>query len=61
MLHCHCQIYQNVFIGENGMGKTTILNCLYNILTGEIEKLNEIEFESISIIFQDDLRISIFT
>lgn len=44
----------NIFLGENGMGKTTILNCLYYILSGNIEKLNTIVFEEISLYFNDD-------
>lgn len=26
----------NIFIGENGLGKTTILNCLYYVFEKEI-------------------------
>lgn len=43
----------NIFLGENGMGKTTILNCLYYTLSGKLEKLNNIIFETISITFAD--------
>jgi predicted ATPase len=38
-----------ILIGENGYGKTTILNALYYLLKGKYEKLLEINFESISI------------
>lgn len=38
-----------ILIGENGYGKTTILNALYYLLNGKYEKLLEINFESISI------------
>lgn len=44
----------NIFLGENGMGKTTILNCLYFVLYGNYEKLNNILFDEISITFSDD-------
>lgn len=30
----------NIFIGENGLGKTTILNCLYYVLEKNIHSLN---------------------
>lgn len=49
----------NIFLGENGMGKTTILNCLYYVLSGTIEKLNTIIFDSISLTFDDGEKISI--
>lgn len=32
----------NIFVGENGLGKTTILSCIYFLLTGNLEKLYEI-------------------
>lgn len=43
----------NIFLGENGMGKTTILNCLYYVLSGNVEKLNGIIFDEISVDFSD--------
>lgn len=49
----------NIFLGENGMGKTTILNCLYYVLSGNIEKLINIIFDSISLTFIDGEKISI--
>ena len=49
----------NIFLGENGMGKTTILNCLYYVLSGNIEKLNSIIFDSISLTFVDGEKFSI--
>lgn len=27
----------NIFVGENGMGKTTILSCIYYVLSGKLE------------------------
>lgn len=49
----------NIFLGENGMGKTTILNCLYYVLSGNIEKLNNIIFDSISLTFVNGEKFSI--
>lgn len=49
----------NIFLGENGMGKTTILNCLYYVLSGNVEKLNNIIFDSISLTFVDGEKFSI--
>ena len=49
----------NIFLGENGMGKTTILNCLYYVLSGNIEKLNNIIFDDISLTFIDGERFCI--
>lgn len=39
----------NIFLGENGMGKTTILSCLYCALSGDVEKLASIIFDQITI------------
>ena len=39
----------NIFLGENGMGKTTILNCIYCTLSGEVEKLYDTIFSEITI------------
>lgn len=41
-----------IYVGENGLGKTTILNCLYYILKYNVEKLKDINFESIEIQFE---------
>lgn len=42
----------NIYVGENGLGKTTILNCLYYILTCNFEKLKDINFENIEVEFE---------
>lgn len=44
----------NIFIGENGLGKTTILNCIYYVLHGEYEKLVSIPFDEIIIKFSNE-------
>ena len=43
----------NVFIGENGLGKTTILNCLYYVLTKKYTQLESIPFKTIEIAFRN--------
>lgn len=48
-----------IIVAENGYGKTTILNALYAILSGEVTKLKEIEFESMSITFSDNEKLTI--
>lgn len=40
-----------ILIGENGFGKTTVLNSLYYLLNNKYERLSEIEFEEITISF----------
>ena len=41
----------NIFIGENGLGKTTILNCLYYVLEKKYSQLENIIFQQIEISF----------
>lgn len=38
-----------ILIGENGLGKTTMLNALYYTITSQFHKLNSIDFEKISL------------
>lgn len=49
----------NIFIGENGLGKTTILRCLYFALTEDYSMLREIPFEEISVFFKNGENCSI--
>jgi predicted ATPase len=42
----------NIYIGENGLGKTTILNCIYYLLKRDFSKLENINFKEIHIKFQ---------
>lgn len=44
----------NIFIGENGLGKTTILNCIYYILNKDMVKLSEINFKEIHVKFRNE-------
>jgi len=60
-IHIDFQKDENVkiLIGENGTGKTHILNILYYILSGKIEKLVDIEFEKIILEIEDIDKIEI--
>lgn len=42
----------NIFIGENGLGKTTILNCIYFVLEKKFSRLANIQFSEINIKFK---------
>lgn len=41
----------NIYIGENGLGKTTILNSIYYILEQKFDKLLDINFQEIVVKF----------
>ncbi|MCZ8090904.1 AAA family ATPase [Flavobacterium sp.] len=47
-----------ILIGENGLGKTTILNIIYYTLSKKFEKLSKINFESIEVIFDSRNKIN---
>jgi len=49
----------NIFLGENGMGKTTILNCLYCVLSGNIENLSTVVFDTIVLTLSDGYVLSL--
>ncbi|WP_179255335.1 ATP-binding protein [Burkholderia sp. AU31652] len=42
-----------VLLAENGQGKTTILNLLYACLYGDTKKLNRIQFDRATLIFDN--------
>lgn len=44
----------NIYIGENGLGKTTILNCIYFILEGKFSRLAKVQFSEIAVKFKGD-------
>jgi ABC-type lipoprotein export system ATPase subunit len=48
-----------ILIGENGLGKTQVLNMLYYTLTKKFEKLFEYAFDSIIIEFEDNEKVQI--
>ncbi len=47
-----------ILIGENGLGKTTILNSLYYLLDLKLNKLSQIEFKSILLLFSNGKKVS---
>lgn len=48
-----------ILIGENGLGKTTVLNIIYYCLSKNFERLNNLQFESIEIVFDTKNRVVI--
>jgi predicted ATP-binding protein involved in virulence len=48
-----------ILIGENGLGKTTVLSMLYYTLTNKIFKLKDFDFKSLELSFTDGQKISI--
>ena len=51
----------NVLIGPNGSGKTTVLNLLHSILTADIPKLLNVNFEQAEIKLREFKSESVFT
>lgn len=50
----------NVLVGENGTGKTTILEIIYNVLSGNIEYfLDDINFKSVTVELENNDKIKI--
>ena len=49
----------NIFVGENGLGKTTILNALNYIIQGDSESLSAIDFRKMILTLGDDTKIII--
>lgn len=47
----------NIFIGENGLGKTTILNCIYFVLEKNFSRLANMQFSEIKIKFKKEKQI----
>jgi predicted ATPase len=48
-----------ILIGENGLGKTTVLNMLYFILSNKLYKLRDFDFKTLELSFQDGQVISL--
>ena len=49
----------NIFVGENGLGKTTILNCINYVLQCDADNLYNINFKKIIVIFRDQTKVEI--
>lgn len=49
----------NIFVGENGLGKTTILNCINYVLQCDSGNLYNINFKKIVVIFNDKTKVEI--
>lgn len=47
----------NIFIGENGLGKTTILNCIYFVLEKNFSRLANMQFSEIRIKFKKEKQV----
>ncbi|QBG58588.1 recombination protein F [Bacillus amyloliquefaciens] len=45
---------ENIYIGENGLGKTTILSTIFYTLTKRFFELSKVEFNTIEITFGDN-------
>lgn len=48
----HCDRQFNFLIGQNGTGKTTVINLIAAALTGDFERLEKTEFDRITITFK---------
>lgn len=48
-----------ILVAENGYGKTTVLNALYALLSGDISRLRKIDFNSLELDFVDGERYEI--
>jgi hypothetical protein len=46
-----------IIVAENGYGKTTILNLIYALVSGDISKLRRVDFSSIGIQFSDKTNV----
>ena len=49
----------NIYLGENGLGKTTILNCFYYVLCNDYERLLTMPFSEIRIKFKGETEAAI--
>lgn len=44
-----------IIVGENGLGKTTIINCLYYTLSKKFDELGKIKFAKIELVIGDEI------
>jgi len=50
-----CDAKFNFLIGENGTGKTTVINLIAAVLTGDFERLDKMEFAKIVIVLKSPI------
>lgn len=48
-----------ILVAENGTGKTTVLNSLFYLLTGQYQKLSQIEFDKIRLVFSNEKSVEL--
>ena len=48
-----------ILVAENGYGKTTILNMLHHVVTGNVHKLKKVEFSELELKFDDNTSFTI--
>lgn len=48
-----------ILVGENGSGKTTVLNCMYSILSNRMDLLSNIRFDNIILTIMNNKKIEI--
>lgn len=53
-----CHNRYNFLIGQNGTGKTTVINLIASALTLDIEKLGKAEFDAITILFKPNFGLN---
>lgn len=48
-------IYDNclIIVGDNGFGKTSVLNIMYSILSGDMKHLNNVNFSAVELLYTD--------
>ncbi len=49
----------NIFVGENGLGKTTILNCINYVFQCDSDNLYNINFKKIIVTFRNNSKVEI--
>lgn len=47
----------NIFVGENGLGKTTILDCIYCLLEKDFSRLADMPFSRVEIKFKNESEV----
>lgn len=48
-------VYDNclIIVGDNGFGKTSVLNIVYSILSGDMKHLNNVNFSAVELLYTD--------